>query len=77
MSRDIIDGDADPPPALTPEESAVWQRARELDPTINAAAVQRFVAEIAEMQETLDVVDLDDVPLATEFTAQWSSEASS
>ena len=53
------------------EMGDVLSRVRELDPTSEEAAVRRYVREIAEAEELLDSVDLDDAPLLVPFSAWW------
>jgi hypothetical protein len=49
----------------------VLSRVRQLDPTIEEAAVRRYVREIAEADTLLDGVDLSDEPLIVSFSAWW------
>jgi len=49
----------------------VLSRVRQLDATIEEAAVRRYVREIAEADVLLDTVDLDDAPLPVPFSASW------
>jgi hypothetical protein len=49
----------------------VLGRVRELDPTIEEAAVRGYVREMAEAEAVLDTVDLSDVPLSVAFSPSW------
>jgi hypothetical protein len=49
----------------------VLSRVRQLDPTIEEAAVRRYVREIAEADTLLDSVDLSDEPLIVSFSTWW------
>jgi len=49
----------------------VLSRVRQLDATIEEAAVRRYVREIAEADVLLDTVDLDDALLPVPFSASW------
>jgi hypothetical protein len=53
------------------EMGDVLSRVRQLDATIEEAAVRRYVGEIAEADALLDSVDLDDAPLLVPFSASW------
>jgi hypothetical protein len=57
------------PPA--DEIGDVLSRVRQLDPTIEEAAVRGYVREMAEADAVLDTVDLDDAPLLVAFSASW------
>jgi hypothetical protein len=56
---------------LDDEMGDVLSRVRQLDPTIEEAAVRGYVREMAEADAVLDTVDLDDVPLLVAFSASW------
>ena len=56
---------------LDDEMGDVLSRARQLDPTIEEAAVRGYVREMAEADAVLDTVDLDDAPLLVAFSAPW------
>ena len=49
----------------------VLSRVRQLDPTIEEAAVRGYVREMAEAEAALDMVDLSDVPLSVSFSPSW------
>ena len=49
----------------------VLSRVRQLDPTIEEAAVRGYVREMAEAEAVLDTVDLSDVPLSVSFSPSW------
>jgi hypothetical protein len=53
------------------EMGDVLSRVRQLDPTIEEAAVRGYVREMAEADAMLDTVDLDDAPLLVAFSASW------
>jgi hypothetical protein len=53
------------------EMGDVLSRVRQLDATSEAAAVRRYVREIAEAEAFLDTVNLDDAPLLVPFSAAW------
>jgi hypothetical protein len=46
-------------------------RVRELDPTIDEAAVRGYVREMADAEAVLDTVDLSDAPLWVSFSPSW------
>jgi hypothetical protein len=54
---------------LDDEMGDVLSRVRQLDPTIEEAAVRGYVREMAEADAVLDTVDLDDAPLLVAFSA--------
>jgi hypothetical protein len=54
------------------EMGDILTRARQLDPTIEEAAVRRYRGEIAEADSLLDSVDLGDAPLLVPFSAWWT-----
>jgi hypothetical protein len=54
------------------EMGDVLSRVRQLDPTIDDAAVRRYVREISEADAVLGAVDLSDAPVLVPFTASWS-----
>ena len=56
---------------LGDEMGDVLSRVRQLDPTIEEAAVRGYVREMAEADAVLDTVDLDDAPLLVAFSASW------
>jgi hypothetical protein len=56
---------------LDVEMGDVLSRVRQLDPTIEEAAVRGYVREMAEADAVLDTVDLDDAPLLVAFSASW------
>ena len=56
---------------LDVEMGDVLSRVRQLDPTIEEAAVHGYVREMAEADAVLDTVDLDDAPLLVAFSASW------
>ena len=56
---------------LGDEMGDVLSRVRQLDPTIEEAAVRGYVREMAEADALLDNVDLDDAPLLVAFSASW------
>jgi hypothetical protein len=64
-----IDSDTNSP---RDEMGDVLSRVRQLDPTIEEAAVRGYVGEIAEADALLNSVDLDDAPLLVPFSASWS-----
>jgi hypothetical protein len=49
----------------------VLSRVRQVDPTIEEAAVRGYVREMAEAEAVLDSVDLSDAPLPVSFTPSW------
>ena len=53
------------------EMGDVLSRVRQLDPTIEEAAVRGYVREMAEADAMLDTVDLGDAPLLVAFSASW------
>jgi hypothetical protein len=53
------------------ETGDILTRVRQLDPTIEEAAVRRYVREIAEADALLNSVNLDDAPLLVPFSASW------
>ena len=56
---------------LDDEMGDVLSRARQLDPTIEEAAVRGYAREMVEAHAMLDTVDLDDAPLLVAFSASW------
>ena len=49
----------------------VLSRVRQVDPTIEEAAVRGYVREMAEAEAVLDTVDLSDAPLSVSFSPSW------
>ena len=53
----------------------VLSRVRQLDPTIEEAAVRGYTREMAEAEVVLDMVDLSDAPrdapLSVSFSPSW------
>lgn len=56
------------------EMTEVLTRARQLDSTIEDAAVRVYVREMSEADALLDTIDLDGAPLSVSFTAIWPEE---
>jgi len=54
---------------LDDEMGDVLSRVRQLDPTIEEAAVRGYMREMAEADAVLDTVDLEDSPLLVAFSA--------
>ena len=46
-------------------------RVRQLDPTIEEAAVRIYGREMAEAEAVLDTVDLSDAPFSVTFSPKW------
>ena len=53
------------------EMGDVLSRVRQLDPTIEEAAVRGYAREMVEADALLDTLDLDDAPLLIAFSASW------
>ena len=49
----------------------VLSRVRQVDPTIDEAAVRGYVREMAEAEAVLDTVDLSYAPLSVSFSPSW------
>ena len=49
----------------------VLSRVRQLDPTIEEAAVRGYVREMADAEAVLDTVNLSDAPLSVSFSPSW------
>ena len=49
----------------------VLSRVRQMDQTIDEAAVRGYVREMAEAEAVLDMVDLSDAPLSVTFSPSW------
>ena len=49
----------------------VLSRVRQLDQTIEEAAVRGYVREMAEAEAVLDTVDLSEAPFSVSFSPSW------
>jgi hypothetical protein len=49
----------------------VLSRVRQIDPTIEEAAVRAYVREMADAEAALDIVDQSDAPLSVSFSPSW------
>ena len=49
----------------------VLSRVRQVDPTIDEAAVRGYGREMAAAEAVLDTIDLSDAPLSVSFSPSW------
>jgi hypothetical protein len=63
--------EADPSSMLHDERSDALTRVRQLDSTIEEAAVRVYMSEIADADTLLDTLDLGDATPSISFSAVW------
>jgi hypothetical protein len=63
--------EADPSSMLHDERSDALTRVRQLDSTIEEAAVRVYMSEIADADALLDTPDLGDASPSISFSAVW------